>query len=184
METNIYKISRDLFMVWISAGRIRDTERKIMGLENFKYLVIDPGRMTYLDSVPKSRVEILAESDEKIPVKGQTRRELKENRPELFIQPLQRTVESAQWFSTILETSRMGDKFAPLNRPDKMIRGFTVPVIESLGLGKPVEGRVDLNGVKTVGIKIQPLGSRDFRRIENLFPVFIVPTRCSNPPLC
>jgi len=139
--------------------------------------------VTYFKDMAIGGVHIITEFSEKILIKRETRGELKKDGPDLFSQVLHGLVKPLQRLFRIPEAFGMGNIFIPFDGPKETFRRSFIPIPKGFGVGKSIERGIDLHRIKMIRIEFKPLVLRETRRVKDIFPMRIVPSRRADSPL-
>src|SRR5579862_3985959 len=130
--------------------------------------------------LPWQRLEELSEAVI-IPMKAG--RELPQDRPGTRFQLIGALEEAGDALGRVFQALDVGDEAAALDGEPETFRRALPPTFEGLRFGQTVEGVVDLDGVETLGVELEPGALRQAFGIKDLAPMVVDPARAANPDL-
>src|SRR5215470_3066467 len=91
--------------------------------------------------------------------------------------PIQKSLERR---FRVFQPLQMGQVSIRFDRVNESVRRLLAPGLEGLSGGQLIESIVDLDGVESLGVELEPLLRRRSFRIEAPAPVLVIPTRASD----
>jgi hypothetical protein len=146
-------------------------------------LVGPPGLVPGLDRDPRSllarrrgrRPELLQAGVQQVRVSLQRRRQLEQDRPELWPQARRRAEQPGHRPGRVAQPAHVGEVPAGLDRHDEVAGSPLPPALECLPRRQPVEAVVVLHGQVLLSVVLQPPALGDSRRVEPAPPVAVLP---------
>ena len=169
------------------AGRrsfhVMQTQRDAMMLKQREHLVCIPRGLPEFDGVtasPRQRLQKRFETGEAHRRQWPARRQLIKDRPERRAEQFCARKEELERTLGILELLHVRQIPARFQGVYEPARHAPAPGSESRGVGQPIEGVIDLNGIEALGVVLQPPALRQVGRIEVATPMFVLPSGASD----
>src|ERR1051326_1700554 len=139
-----------------------------------------PSRLTKLEDVTMVLGQMLQKSIQPLDVHPPPRRKLKQDRPQLFPQPLRPRQQIPQRLLRRFQLEIMCKKPAGFHGKYEPFRDRIAPAIESALLGQPIKSIVEFRSIKMPDVICQHLLSPQILRIERAHPMLVMPSRGPN----